>query len=85
MGTLGLCPLVPVQIEVGGTQPLIKRLPGAARAALQAHDTVTRPMQLHDVSGADGLMQPVDSDRCVSGAARARVEDLAREPNAPPV
>src|SRR6201999_4057446 len=52
--------LVPVQIGVGGTQPLSKRLPGAARAALQAHDPVKRSMQLHDVSGAGGLMQPVD-------------------------
>jgi hypothetical protein len=52
--------LVRAQIGVGGTQPLIKRLPGAARAALQAHDTVKCAMQLQDVSGAGGLMQPVD-------------------------
>ena len=33
---------VPVHIGVGGTQPLIKRLTGAARAALQAHNPVKR-------------------------------------------
>jgi len=50
--------LVPVQIGVGRTQPLIKCLPGAARAARQANDTVKRSMQLHDVSGAGGLISP---------------------------
>jgi hypothetical protein len=52
--------LGPLQIGVGGTQPPIKRLPRAERTAVQAHDTVKRSMQLHDVSRAGGLVQSVD-------------------------
>jgi hypothetical protein len=52
--------LAPVHVGVSDTQPPIKRLSGAARAAFQAHDTAERSVQFHDASGTGGLMEPVD-------------------------